>query len=102
MHDYLYIAWQVMDNSEAESSYRDFADDLMYHAMWKAGMRCRAHVLYCVVRLLGRTTFEKKNCGALVLCDTALNAVRRNEKITCPKYPGEGPGKPRPDVINRK
>ena len=86
VHDYLYIAWQVMNQEkEAKRCYRDYADDLMFHAMWKAGMRFKASVLYCAVRLGGQWSFKERNSGPLILNDQALGKIGRNNVLICPQ-----------------
>ena len=85
VHDYLYIAWQVMNQEKPNPCYRDYADDLMFHAMWNAGMRFKARALYCAVRLGGQCIFKKRNSGPLILSEGALEKMSQNNGLTCPQ-----------------
>ena len=71
VHDYLYIAWQVRDVG-ATHERRRFADDLMLAAMRKAGMGCKADIIYRGIRLFGKCVFVGRNPEPLILCNKRL------------------------------
>ncbi len=77
VHDYLYMAWQLepsTNNGEKISmpERRRFADDLMLAAMRKAGMGCKAYVIYMAVRLFGCGVFKKRNPEPMILCEEKM------------------------------
>ncbi|MEE8435397.1 MAG: DUF1353 domain-containing protein [bacterium] len=62
VHDFLYIAWQLVDDRKALREDRLFADDLMYEAMKVAGVGWfKRSLIYRAVRDFGRSTYEDRN-----------------------------------------
>jgi hypothetical protein len=60
IHDYLYIAWQVLEGRGAQKQDRKFADDIMFAAMTHARVgSIRKWAIYLGVRLGGGWTYEK-------------------------------------------
>ncbi len=66
VHDYLYIAWQVLGDRGNRSHDRKFADDLMFASMTAAKVgHIRKWVIYLAVRAGGWYTYKNQSqCDA--------------------------------------
>ena len=68
MHDYLYVAWQYLED-EADRKPRDedrrFADELYRAAMIAANVPGnQVRLIYNAVRTFGRSTYGEENPGS--------------------------------------
>ena len=62
VHDWLYVAWQDEDGTEATEDRRRFADDVFRQAMKEAKVGdFRTWLIYKAVRLGGRKAFHDRN-----------------------------------------
>ena len=60
VHDFLYIAWQVLDDHGPRKRDRKFADEIMFAAMTRAKVgTLRKWAIYLGVRLGGWWTYKK-------------------------------------------
>lgn len=74
LHDYLYIAWQDVEDKAPTAADRRFADDLMLAAMRAAQVGWLARTsIYLTIRLFGRGTYDGRNAERYVdLCDPTI------------------------------
>ena len=64
-HDYLYIAWQLVEGPVPRDWDRKFADDLMYAVMRVAKVSAwRRWAIYLALRVGGRWTYQRNGEGA--------------------------------------
>ena len=64
VHDYLYIAWQLVDGRGPRDLDRKFADDIMFAAMKEANVSAwRRWGIYLALRVAGRWTYQEDDGG---------------------------------------
>ena len=64
VHDYLYIAWQLIEGRGPRDLDRRFADDIMFAVMKKANVSAwRRWAIYLALRVAGRWTYEEDDGG---------------------------------------
>lgn len=64
VHDYLYIAWQLVEGRGPRDLDRKFADDIMFAAMKEAKVSAwRRCAIYLALRVAGRWTYQEDDGG---------------------------------------
>lgn len=64
VHDYLYIAWQLVEGRGPRDLDRKFADDIMFATMKRAKVSAwRRWAIYLALRVAGRWTYQEDDGG---------------------------------------